>query len=82
MSMYLLLGAALLVPVTSASWMDPAIAASETFSLDGSDWSVTGEGRAFSAKCTGGASSGSDTGCCDYVRTLPAPPRPRAPPLP
>eukprot|EP01050_Picozoa_sp_SAG11_P020083 SAG11_NODE_3324_length_2523_cov_1.315182_1_plen_575_part_00 len=56
----------LLSAVAEASWRDPAIAASEIFALDGSDWTVTGEGRAFSAKCTGGATSGSDTGCCNY----------------
>ena len=49
-----------------ASWRDPPLAASSIFSLDGSDWSVTGEGRAFSQKCTGGASAGPDDGCCEY----------------
>ena len=52
--------------LASASWRDPPLAASSIFSLDGSDWSVTGEGRGFSPKCTGGASAGPDDGCCEY----------------
>ena len=49
-----------------ASWRDPPVAASEAFSLDGSDWTLTGEGRAFSPRCTGGATAGPDDGCCNF----------------
>ena len=52
--------------LSSATWRDPPLAASSILSLDGSDWSVTGEGRAFSPKCTGGATAGPDDGCCEY----------------
>ncbi len=57
---------ALLPSLAVGTWRDPPLAASSILSLDGDDWSVTGEGRSFSPKCTGGATAGPDDGCCEY----------------
>jgi hypothetical protein len=59
-----------LLPLAVSTWRDPEIASSSTFVLDGSDWTLTGEGREMARQCTGGvrwAGDVPDDGCCNFV---------------
>ena len=48
----------------SQHWRESTLGANQILTLDGGDWRVDGEGRGFSASCTGGGPTpGSDSGC-------------------
>ena len=47
-----------MVPSSYPNWRDLPVGADTITMLDGDDWTVTGAGRAFAKKCTGGSTAG------------------------